>query len=89
MLEKDRHRGTLAKQILENEVYKEAFSEMEKAIFNEWIHSKDEEQRDALWILIQMLPRFEALLTAAVNNGAVANEELNHLNPNDARFNKY
>ena len=89
MLEKDRHRRILAKQILENEVYKEAFSEMEKAIFSEWKHSKDEDQRDALWMMIQLLPRFEATLTAAINNGAVANKELNNLNPNNARFNKY
>ena len=86
MLEKDRHRGTLAKQILENEIYKEAFSEMEKAIFSEWKHSTDEEQREALWIMIQMMPRFEAILTASINNGAVASEKLQYLNPTNKRF---
>ena len=62
---------------------------MEKAIFSEWKHSTDEDQRDAMWMLIQLLPRFEAILTAAINNGAVANKELNNLNPNNSRFNKY
>jgi len=89
VLEKDRHQGTLAKQILENEVYKEAFSEMEKAIFSEWKHSSDEEQREALWIMIQMMPRFEAILTASINNGAVASEKLQYLNPTNKRFANY
>lgn len=89
MLEKDRHRGTLAKQILENEIFKEAFTEMEKAIFNEWKHSTDEEQRDALWMMIQLLPRFEATLTASINHGAVASEKLQYLNPTNKRFANY
>ena len=89
MLEKDRHRGTLAKQILENEIYKEAFSEMEKAIFSEWKHSKDEDQREALWIMIQMMPRFEATLTASINHGAVASEKLQYLNPSSKSFANY
>ena len=89
VIEKDLHKGTLAKQILENEVYKETFTEMEKSIFEEWKHSHSEDQRNALWMMIQLLPRFEATLTAAINNGAVASKELNHLNPNNSRFKNY
>ena len=89
VIEKDLHKGTLAKQILENEVYKETFTEMEKSIFEEWKHSHSEDQRNALWMMIQLLPRFEATLTAALNNAAVASEQLKHLNPKDKRFENY
>jgi len=79
-LPNDRRRGDLAKQILENEVFKEAFPIMESAIFDEWKLSKDEKQREALWLMVQMMPRFEATLVSAVSNGAVASKELQRLN---------
>lgn len=89
MLENDRHNGTLAKNILENEVFKNAFSVMEKSIFEEWKNSKDEQQREALWIMIQMMPRFEATLRTAISDGVVAAQELHRLNPYDKKFSQY
>ena len=59
MLENDRHHGTLAKNILENEVFKNAFSVMEDSIFEQWKNSKEEQQREALWTMIQLMTRFD------------------------------
>jgi len=89
MLENDRHHGTLAKNILENEVFKNAFSVMEDSIFEQWKNSKEEQQREALWTMIQLMTRFEATLRAAITDGAVASQELQRLNPNDKKFSQF
>jgi hypothetical protein len=78
-LENDRRRGDRARQVLENELFQESFEIMEQAIFEEWKYTADEKKREALWIMIQMMPRFEAVFVAAVNNGVVASGELKHI----------
>ena len=62
---------------------------MEKSIFEEWKNSKDEQQREALWIMIQMMPRFEATLRTAISDGVVAAQELHRLYPYDKKFSQY
>jgi len=78
-LENDRRRGDRARQVLENELFQESFEIMEQAIFEEWKYTADEKKREALWIMIQMMPCFEAVFVAAVNNGVVASGELKHI----------
>ena len=75
-LETDRRRGDAARLVLENEVFQEAFSDLEQAIFDEWKISDDVDVRESLWLMLQIVPRFQSVFISAVSNGAVANKEL-------------
>ena len=75
-LETDRRRGDLARQILENEIFQNACEDLEQAIFDEWKISDDVDVRESLWIMLQIVPRFQSVFISAVSNGAVASKEL-------------
>tara|TARA_Y100001963_G_C6574228_1_gene350360 strand:- start:324 stop:572 length:249 start_codon:yes stop_codon:yes gene_type:complete len=75
-LETDRRRGDLARQILENEIFQNAFEDLEQAIFDEWKVSDDVDVRESLWLMLQIVPRFQSVFISAVSNGAVASKEL-------------
>lgn len=75
-LETDRRRGDAARLVLENEVFQEAFTDLEQAIFDEWKVTDDADARERLWLMLQMVPRFQSVFISAVSNGAVATKEL-------------
>ena len=75
-LETDRRRGDAARLVLENEVFQEAFADLEQAIFEEWKTSDDVDVRESLWLMLQIVPRFQSVFISAVSNGAVASKEL-------------
>lgn len=75
-LETDRRRGDAARLVLENEVFQEAFTDLEQAIFDEWKVTDDADARESLWLMLQMVPRFQSVFISAVSNGAVATKEL-------------
>ena len=75
-LETDRRKGDLARQILENEIFQNAFEDLEQAIFDEWKISDDVDVRESLWLMLQIVPRFQSVFISAVSNGAVASKEL-------------
>lgn len=75
-LESDRRRGDLARQVLDNEIFQTAFEELEKAIFEEWKLADDETVRESLWLMMQIVPRFQSVFIAAVSNGVVASKEM-------------
>ena len=75
-LETDRRRGDAARLVLENEVFQEAFADLEQAIFEEWKVSDDVDVRESLWLMLQIVPRFQSVFISAVSNGAVASKEL-------------
>ena len=75
-LETDRRKGDLARQILENEIFQNAFEDLEQAIFDEWKTSDDVDVRESLWLMLQIVPRFQSVFISAVSNGAVATKEL-------------
>jgi len=75
-LETDRRRGDAARLVLENEVFQEAFADLEQAIFEEWKTSDDVDVRESLWLMLQIVPRFQSVFISAVSNGAIASKEL-------------
>ena len=75
-LETDRRRGDAARLVLENEVFQEAFTDLEQAIFDEWKVTDDADAGESLWLMLQMVPRFQSVFISAVSNGAVATKEL-------------
>lgn len=79
-LETDRRRGDAARLVLENEVFQEAFADLEQAIFEEWKTSEDVDVRESLWLMLQIVPRFQSVFISAVSNGAVAHKELQRFN---------
>tara|TARA_X000001382_G_scaffold66502_2_gene46194 strand:- start:3003 stop:3266 length:264 start_codon:yes stop_codon:yes gene_type:complete len=84
-LEQDRHKGSLARQIIDNQVFQDAFKTMENNLFDEWKVCQDQTQREAVWIMFQMMPKFQSILEATIGNGAVASKQLNDLNPKRKR----
>jgi len=58
---------------------------MENNLFDEWKVCQDQTQREAVWIMFQMMPKFQSILEATIGNGAVASKQLNDLNPKRKR----
>ncbi|MEF2156399.1 hypothetical protein V3390_09215 [Luteimonas sp. FXH3W] len=67
----DIERGQLAEAVLKNEVFQDAFAQINTEVFNEWQREPNEAKRNELWQLMQATKRLQTLLTQAMNNGKV------------------
>jgi hypothetical protein len=69
-------RGRLAADVLENPVFREAFDQMRAEVVKKWRSEKDEKVRDWLWTLDQATNRVESILTKAMQDGQIAQKQL-------------
>lgn len=67
-------RGQHAKRLLEDELLAEAFSRIEKDIFEEWRHSSinNYDERTDLFLTLKCLERLKARLRAILDDGSIA-----------------
>lgn len=72
----DLERGRLAAEVLENPVFRDAFDRIQQEIVTKWQGEKEERQREWLWSMSQACKRLESVLTEAMNNGLVAQKQL-------------
>lgn len=79
-LEERVHKGTRAKEILENEVFAEAFNQIEQEVIEQWKLSpaRDEAGREKLWIYHQLLQRVRKQLESTMETGKLAELDLQH-----------
>lgn len=77
------HRGTRAKEVLENEEFQGAFSSIEEELTQAWKTSpqRDVEGREKLFLALTMLSKIKAALEQTVDSGKLALLNLQHQNP--------
>ena len=79
-LEERLHKGSRAREILENEVFAEAFTQIEQELVTQWTESpaRDADGRERLWTYLQMLRKVKATLVSTMETGKLAKQELEH-----------
>ncbi len=79
-----------AKQVLDNPLFKRAFSEYNMQLFDEFSHSKDdeEEKRTAIYRQMKALNTVAAKLTKAIQTGSMARKQLTRWQEIANRFKK-
>lgn len=80
-------RGQKAKLILENPVYAEGVQFLRDALVREWLatRSPDEEERERIWALRQMLERLNAYFENVAKTGELTAKNIAS-EPNRRRF---
>lgn len=75
-LESELERGRLAEAVLTNEVYTDAYTQIEQEITRKWRESRDKDEREQLHQLLRMLEKARTVLEATMRSGKVAAEAL-------------
>ena len=71
-LQNEAQRGELARQVLENEVYAEAYALIEQEIMRIWRDSKNQDEREELHRALRSLGKVRQVLEGTMNSGKVA-----------------
>jgi hypothetical protein len=74
------HRGSRAREVLENEEFTRAFDAIEEELTNAWKQSpqRDSTGREHLFLALTMLSKVKASLTTTMETGQLALAELQH-----------
>ena len=77
----DAQRGREAEELLENPMLAEAFDKIEASYMDEWRQSKlaDIEERERLWLAIQVLGEVKRHLRVVVENGVIAKRDIDRI----------
>lgn len=77
------HRGSRAREVLENEEFTAAFEAIEEEITQAWKTSpqRDEDGRQKLFEALTMLSKIRQVLESTVESGKLSLLELQHQNP--------
>lgn len=75
-LELDVRRGDLARQVIENEVYAEAYALIEQEIYAKWRDSRDEKEKNRLHDLLTALLKARQVVEGVMNSGQIALKKL-------------
>lgn len=73
------HRGEEARRILENEIFQEAISSLEKTYTEAWKAGKTLEAREDAHRYIQLIQRFTLDLKSVMTDGMVADNRIKEL----------
>jgi len=72
----DVERGQQAETVLQNPIYCEAYSLIEKGILKKWQESADAEEREELHKLQKLLGKVRNLMESTMRSGQIAAKEL-------------
>lgn len=78
-LDKDVQKGSVAKQLLENEAFTNAFDVLEKQFCDTWKLSDDQENRERLWVAIFVLGKLKRCIAIVADRGKIAKKELDDI----------
>jgi hypothetical protein len=69
-----------AKEVLDNEAFQAAFSDIEKEVIEQWTNSpaRDQDGRERLWVYLSLLRKVKAHLSTSVETGKLARLDLDH-----------
>ncbi len=88
-LSKRKARGDKAKSLLQNEIFNEVFSTLEKRYIEGFAESKidDSKTRETCYFLLQNLRKLRQEMVLIVNDGDIATKQLDNLNnPKKRKF---
>jgi hypothetical protein len=79
-LEQRLYFGDRAREVLENEAFTQAFTDIELEILTQWKTSpaRDLEGREKLWQLLSLLNKLKATITTTLETGKLAKLDLEH-----------
>lgn len=74
------YRGSRAKEVLENELYIEAYDMLKTEVINQWQQSpaRDSAGRENLYLMIVMLDKLKSLMQTTMETGILARADLDH-----------
>lgn len=75
-LERDRDRGRLAQDVLDNPVYVESHAAIEQEVIRQWREARNPQDREQLHQLLLMHERAKAALESVMRTGKLAEAEL-------------
>ena len=77
-MRRDMERAAQAQQLLENDIIKEAFADLEAAYLNAWraAQPRDTEGREKLWQAVQIIGKVKSHLQTVVANGQLASAQI-------------
>lgn len=78
-LRSDQTRGREAQALLENQVLNDAFDYLRKTFIEAWQASRDPVTREAQWHNVHAIDRIKEYLTTVVNNGRMADTQIEEL----------
>jgi hypothetical protein len=79
-LEERLYNGDRAREVLENEVFIQAFDAIEREVIETWTSSpaRDQEGREKCWQYLTLLRKVKTHLTQTLETGKLASLELQH-----------
>lgn len=75
-LERDRERGRLAQDVLDNPIYAEAHAAIEQEVIKQWREARNTQDREQLHQLLLMHAKAKAALEQVMRTGQLAEAEL-------------
>jgi hypothetical protein len=69
-------RAQLAKEVLDNEVYKESMAQLQTEILAKWQNEVDQAQREWLWSMIRASKRLEKVLEQTMVTGQLRAKQI-------------
>ena len=74
------HDGNRAKEILDNPVFQQVFTDYRTEITDQWMKSpaRDLEGREKLWLMLSMLTKLEAMLKTTLDSGKLSMKDLEY-----------
>lgn len=72
--------GDRAREVLENEVFQQVFTDYRTEITDQWTKSpaRDLEGREKLWLMLSLLNKLEAMLQSTLDTGKLAKLDLEY-----------
>lgn len=79
-LEERINRGVKAREILDSEIYLEAYDTLRQEIIDQWQQSpaRDVEGREKLYLMLGIIDKLRATMQTIMESGKLAQLELNH-----------
>lgn len=76
-LEKRMYDGELARQVLENDAFNQAFADIKQEYTTAWMnsHAVDQDAREEIWKLIKLADKLKITLEGMLTDGKMANQE--------------
>lgn len=71
--------GDQAKLLLGHEPFMKGMADLRQELMQAWERSNSSEDRDRIWISVNLLGKLAHVLATTVNNGRIARDDLNLL----------
>ncbi len=71
-------RGQRARDVIESDVYRDAFDQVKTEIIEQWQNApaRDQEGRERLWVMLKLLEKVDSCLSQTMDSGTIARQEL-------------